>query len=458
MSAAAAPAPPAGIDELRALTRDLLGHDTWPRERLLGHQGERLRATLRHAVTASPYYRKVLGPDAAAPDVDLASLPILRKETLVERFDDIVTDRRLHRADLEAHLAGPDADQPYLGAYRAFSTSGTSGLRALVVYDRDDMAAGIASSLRAVARQGVGPTTRLVAIGSPDPLHLTRQVFAAFRAGRPGVPELTVTTPLDEMVRALDVYQPEAIAGYPTVAALLADEQLDGRMHIAPRILAFGSEPATADILARLDAAWGVRPANVYATTEAPIVAVSSPQDAALDVAEDLLVLEVVDVAGRPVPDGVAGDRVLLTSLASRTLPLIRYEIGDVVTTAAGPSPAGRPYRRLASVEGRSSDVLELPGLRGGTVAVHPFRLGRPLAAFPDVRQFQLGRDGGAIVMEVVLRPRAAPDVPGRLRTAIVRELEAAGAVAPPVAVEAVAAIARETGPGAKLKLVRAPR
>ena len=161
MSAAAAPAPPAGIDELRALTRDLLGHDTWPRERLLGHQAERLRATLRHAVTASPYYRKVLGPDAAAPDVDLASLPILRKETLVERFDDIVTDRRLHRADLEAHLAGPDADQPYLGAYRAFSTSGTSGLRALVVYDRDDMAAGIASSLRAVARQGVGPTTRV---------------------------------------------------------------------------------------------------------------------------------------------------------------------------------------------------------------------------------------------------------------------------------------------------------
>jgi len=74
------------------------------------------------------------------------------------------------------------------------------------------------------------------------------------------------------------------------------------------------------------------------------------------------------------------------------------------------------------------------------------------------VRQFQLGRDGAAIVMEVVLRPRAGRDVPGRLRTAIVRELEAAGAVAPPVAVEAVPAIARETGPGAKLKLVRAPR
>ena len=56
-------------------------------------------------------------------------------------------------ADLEAHLAGPDAERPYLGAYHAFSTSGTSGLRALIVYDHDDMATGIAVSLRAMARQ-----------------------------------------------------------------------------------------------------------------------------------------------------------------------------------------------------------------------------------------------------------------------------------------------------------------
>ena len=148
-----------------------------------------------------------------------------------------------------------------------------------MVYDRDDMATGIAAGLRAVARQGVGPATRLVAIGSPDPLHLSRQMFAAFRAGRRARRTSRRPTPLDDLVRALDAYQPEALAGYPTVAALLADEQLAGRLHIAPRILAFGSEPTTADILARVEAAWGVRPANVYATTEAPIVAVSSPED-----------------------------------------------------------------------------------------------------------------------------------------------------------------------------------
>jgi len=102
--------------------------------------------------------------------------------------------------------------------------------------------------------------------------------------------------------------------------------------------------------------------------------------------------------------------------------------------------------------------VMRVPALGGGTVAVHPFRLGHPLQAFPEVRRFQLGRDdGGAIVMDVVLRPGSARDVPDRLRAAIVRELEDAGAVPPRVAVAPVASIAREAGPGAKVKLFRSP-
>jgi hypothetical protein len=70
------------------------------------------------------------------------------------------------------------------------------------------------------------------------------------------------------------------------------------------------------------------------------------------------------------------------------------------------------------------------------------------------VRQFQVRVAGARVTMQVVLRPAAARDVPHRLRAAIVRELEDAGAVAPDVAVEPVAAIVRERGPGAKLKLV----
>ena len=243
------------------------------------------------------------------------------------------------------------------------------------------------------------------------------------------------------------------------MAALLADEQLAGRLHIAPRILAFGSEPTTADILARLDAAWGVRPANVYATTEAPIVAVSSPRTSPRrEPRTSSCSRSSTPPAGRS-PDGIPAPGSSSRTSRAATLPLIRYEIGDVVTPRPAPGPAGRPYRRLATVEGRSSDLLELPAVGAGRSPIHPFLgLGRPLprsltcAGSSSPAKAPRDRRGGrAAPARGPRRPRQAA---GRDRA----ELEAAGAVAPPVAVAAVAAIARETGPGAKLKLVRAPR
>ncbi len=62
-----------------------------------------------------------------------------------------------------------------------------------------------------------------------------------------------------------------------------------------------------------------------------------------LHVAEDVVVLEVVDELGLPVPPGTPGYKVLVTSLIGRTVPLIRYELADSVTLAAGRIRAAAP-------------------------------------------------------------------------------------------------------------------
>ena len=51
----------------------------------------------------------------------------------MDELDRILTDPRLGRATLEAHLAGPLPGTPLLGRYRVFATSGSSGLSGLVV-------------------------------------------------------------------------------------------------------------------------------------------------------------------------------------------------------------------------------------------------------------------------------------------------------------------------------------
>src|SRR4030095_11175223 len=103
------------------------------------------------------------------------------------------------------------------------------------------------------------------------------------------------------------------------------------------------------------------------------------------------LVLEVVDVDNRPIPPGERGVKVLVTNLANRTQPLIRYELYDSVMLASGPDPTGptgRPCLGIPSAAGRSDDILRLPRLDGGEVRVHPFRLRRPFVRLVDVLQY----------------------------------------------------------------------
>ena len=448
-----ASAPAAQLERLRALAAQLRARDAWTRERLLAHQAERLRALLAHAVARSPFYRERLGADA--PERPLAELPTLPKATLMEHFDRIVCDRRLRRGDLETHLQRRDPAQPFLGEYRVFTTSGSTGLRGIFAFTHDEFALWTAANLRMLARIGLTPGTRLVAIGAPSPLHLTRQLFAIFQAGRRDAPRLSAITPLPELVDALNAYRPEALIGYPTIAGQLADEQLAGRLHIRPRLGAYGAEPLTAGLRRRIRAAWDFEPVNVYAATEAPIVAASTPDHAGLEIHEDVLVVEVVDERDRPVPPGTPGFKVLVTNLVNFAQPLIRYELSDAVTLAAGPNPSGRPYRRLAAVDGRSADVLHLPAGGGdGQVAVHPAALGNAFAGLPDVHQYQVLHDHDGLHARVVLAPGAPVDTSDRLRRALAESLRAAGALPPPIDVQQVAALQREPGPAAKLKLV----
>jgi phenylacetate-coenzyme A ligase PaaK-like adenylate-forming protein len=166
-------------------------------------------------------------------------------------------------------------------------------------------------------------------------------------------------------------------------------------------------------------------------------------------------VVEVVDERNQPVPPGTRGFNVLVTNLINRTQPLIRYELSDSILLAGGPDPEGLPYRRIARVDGRSDDVVTLPGVAGGEVAVHPHRLRSPFAALGDVRQYQIVHDEAGLHVRIVLQPAASPDLPERVRAAMLDTLENAGALPPSLDVTEVDVIEREPGHAAKLKLVK---
>jgi phenylacetate-coenzyme A ligase PaaK-like adenylate-forming protein len=387
---------------------------------------------------------------------------VLTKATLMGHFDEIVTGGRLRLGQVEAHLAGPSPGER-LDGFRVFSTAGSTGRRGAFVYSAAEFAVWMAAQVRMLHAMGVTPSMRVAAVGAPDPVHLSRQVFAALAAGRPAAatagrpaaPDLSVTTPLPELVSALNAYQPDAVPTYASTAAMLAEEQLAGRLRIAPAIVATGAEVLTGDMRQRIVAAWGVEPHQAYLATEAPLLASTCARQAGLHLWEDLTLVEVVDDRNQPVEPGARGHKVLITNLVNHTQPLIRYELSDSVTVAGGPDPAGMPFRRLASVDGRSDDAITLPATDGTTVTVHPLRLRAPFGAFPDVIQYQIGYDGTALTVRLVLRGGSSPGIPEQIHAALTRALLQAGAVPPPITTVRVPAIDREPGHAGKYKLVK---
>jgi len=264
---------PVPLELIHARAAELAARTKWSTEQLTTHRRARLRELVSHAVAKSPYYRETLGAGVLRGELELERLPTLPKATLMREFDRIVTDPALRLTDLEQHLAGPEAGTSFSGCYRVFASSGSSGLRGVFVHSEDEFATWVAAHLPVFAAIGIDASTRLAAIGAPSPIHLTKQLFAAFGQGRSAPPRVSALTPMRELVDALESFEPDAVIGYASVVAALADEQLDGRLHIEPRILATGGELLTSEMEQRMRAAWGVRPIQIYATTEVPRVA-----------------------------------------------------------------------------------------------------------------------------------------------------------------------------------------
>lgn len=106
--------------------------------------------------------------------------------------------------------------------------------------------------------------------------------------------------------------------------------------------------------------------------------------------------------------------------------------------------------RRIVALDGRSDDVLELPG-PAGPVRIHPIHLRSALASDRRVLQYQIVQQADGLDVQVVLAgdAAAADELVGRL-SQLLRERGAEVRVR----VRAVAEIPRETGAG-KLKLVK---
>jgi phenylacetate-CoA ligase len=184
-----------------------------------------------------------------------------------------------------------------------------------------------------------------------------------------GLTFIEAEQPIGRLVERLNAIPKVAwIVTYPSMLTILVKEKEAGRLQIAPVLFNTGGETLTDDLRARVRRAfpslkYGIL--DTYGCTECLVMSFVCSHGRK-HVHEDWVILEAVDEAMRPVPDGTLSATVLLTVLANDVQPFIRYDLGDCLRFHPDRCPCGSPFRSF-QVEGRQATLV-----RVGEVTLSP--------------------------------------------------------------------------------------
>ena len=353
--------------EFQALLRE---SQWWDADLLRTWQIAQLRALLVHADESVPYYRELFLRHAFDPQrleslEQLRALPVLSRDTVRTRGDELVSRRFKRRQLHEGHTSGTTGTPLSL-----LSDPGMIAMNYAVMdrqYEWVGACLSTGDSRVAVLRGNV--IVPLHQKSQPywrNNRHLNQRLFSSFH--------LSPRTVGDYMV-ALREFNPEIIDGYPSSLYVLARLLLNRGETLPLKAAITSSETLYGFQREVIERAFRCSVFDYYAAAERVIFSVECDHHRGHHLCEEYGVTEVLDEYGQPVPAGTEGIMVG-TSLHNFGMPLIRYQTTDRAAFKTMRCPCGRALRLMEDVTTKAEDLLRLRDGRliSPSVLTHPFK------------------------------------------------------------------------------------
>jgi phenylacetate-CoA ligase len=323
-------------------------------------QSKKLRQIVEHAFATVPFYRQRWTRDGVHPDQvqttkDLARLPVITKSELQATPEPMRLSSIFEREALIARR-----------------TSGSSGRPMTLFRDRAFEDHQKMVFLRALLAAGLRPWHRLLVVSGG---------LGETRSGLPGWCYVSSEEAPETMLAVMQVHRPQFIYGFLTplrqLARLLRERGPPSRL-IGVITTAETLDSSTRALLAD---SFQAEVFDIYGCTEAGPLAWECKAHSGYHLAAETTVVECVNT-----PSTEPG-QVVLTSLELRGMPLIRYAVGDLAVTAdGGRCTCGSCLPRLARLEGRLVDCIQLPGGR----LLSPYHLTLALEQIGGLARYQI--------------------------------------------------------------------
>lgn len=395
-----------------AVRRAMERSQWWDAARLEEFRVARLRALLTDAGRHVPYYRDLFAQHGVDPARitsidDLRKVPLLTKALIRQNFE------RLKSANA--------------GKVMRFNTGGSSGEPLVFLLGNERISHDVAAKWRATRWWGVDiGDPEIVVWGSPIELGAQDRMRALRdRVLRSELLPAFEMSPqkLDHFVARIRARQPRMLFGYPSSLSMIAlHARARGvRLDDLGIKVAFVTAERLDDEQRRVIAeTFACNVANGYGGRDAGFIAHACPAGGMHLTAEDIIV-ETIDQQGAPVAPGTPGE-IVVTHLATRDFPFVRYRTGDVGVLDTAACSCGRGLPLLKEIQGRVTDFIVAAD---GTV-MHGLALVYVLRELPGVEAFKIIQERLELTRVLLVAGAAFPaDGEARIQAAFRRRLGA---------------------------------
>lgn len=335
-------------------------------EQVRARQLTRLKRILEHARLHVPYWRDLFlatgfDPRDMGDQRDLELLPLLTRNIIREQGDRMLS-RAFRRERLIECRTGGSTGEP---------------LRFFITREQFEEQSGI--SLRANALVGIRPGDPVAKIWGYDAWFVPGNVLAPFTGRLFFDAYRTEPVELDRWIRTMRRHGPHMIYGFTSAVHQLA-RRLAERDESIPhlRIVSTTGERLLEEQRRQIARACRVPVVDMYGSREVPRIA-SECLLGRLHQAPDAAVAEFI-------PAETEGTELVLTSLTSTAMPLIRYRTGDLAHAEPHACDCGLPFPCMGVDVGRVHQVFALPTGR----RIHSAFFYGPLGCLDVLRAFQI--------------------------------------------------------------------
>lgn len=323
---------------------------------------------IEYARKNSKYYNSIIPDDWK----DITDIPTLDKETLLEKFNDIVTDDRITLNMVLNKMKKVPADGTLLNDYIITRTSGSSRKPTIVVHDKNSANyATMVGFIRGIKFNVPIATITTLSDFSVE-AEITRHNLNASAFMQKYIFNIDSSEKPEKMAKILLERQPKSIVGYSSVIRILATTLIEEKKTLqCQRVYLSGESYTDIDKKKMQKAFPNAKITGIYGCTEGGVLGYEC-EYGHMHINSDLVLIEAVDENDKPVPYGVKSDQTLLTCYFNRVQPLIRYKLGDRITLHQG-CRCGVKDDWL-EIEGRTNDILPFE-VDGKTILVSPMDL-----------------------------------------------------------------------------------